>query len=221
LTKLLLVRHGETQMNSSQRYWGKTDVALGALGLKAAESLRDRLAGQKIDFAYSSALRRALVTARIVASSHNLKVVSCPELNEIDFGKMEGLDFNEVNGKFPEVARLWMQRSPDLAYPEGESLYQLDKRVTEFKQRLARQAAGDVVLVVSHSGVLRTLICQLLGLESAARWKIRLDLGSLSIVDTYSDAAILSLLNDTSHLFLCHSRESGNLPPSSGGQGTG
>ncbi len=200
MSKLLLVRHGETEMNSSQRYWGKTDVALGASGLKAAESLRDRLAGQNIDFAYASALRRALETAQTIVSTHNLKVISCPELNEIDFGQMEGLDFNEVNGKFPEVARLWMLRSPDLAYPDGESLHQLDQRVIEFRKHLAKYSADEVILIVAHSGVLRTLICQILGLEAAARWKIRLDLGSLSIVDTYPDAAILSLLNDTSHL---------------------
>ncbi len=187
-------------MNSSQRYWGKTDVALGALGLKAADALRVRLAGQQIDFVYASALRRALETAQTIVSTHNLEVISCPELNEIDFGQMEGLDFNQVNGKFPEVARLWLQRSPDLAYPGGESLHQLDQRVTEFRARLAGHPAEDVILIVAHSGVLRTLICQLLALEPAARWKIRLDLGSLSIVDTYAETAILSLLNDTSHL---------------------
>jgi alpha-ribazole phosphatase len=218
LSKLLLVRHGETELNSSQRYWGKTDVPLGALGLSAAESLRGRLADEKIDFAYSSTLKRALVTAQTIASIHNLEVISCPELNEIDFGKMEGLTFNEVNGKFPEVARLWVERSPELAYPEGESLSQLDKRVSEFRKRLSGHALDTVILIVAHSGVLRTLICQILGWEAAARWKIKLDLGSLSIVDTYPETAILSLLNDTSHLSLCHSRESGNLPLASGGQ---
>ena len=218
MSKLLLVRHGETELNSSQRYWGKTDVALGALGVKAAELLRDRLADEKIDFAYSSTLKRALVTAQTIASIHNLEVISCPELNEIDFGKMEGLNFNEVNGKFPEVARLWIERSPDLAYPEGESLNQLDKRVSEFRKRLSGHALDAVILIVAHSGVLRTLICQILGWEAAARWKIRLDLGSLSIVETYPETAILSLLNDTSHLSFCHSRESGNLPPASGGK---
>jgi alpha-ribazole phosphatase len=200
VSKLLLVRHGETELNSGERYWGKTDVALGAMGLKAAESLRDRLAGEKIDFAYSSALKRALVTAQIIASAHNLKVIPCSELNEIDFGKMEGLNFNEVNGKFPEVARKWMQRSPELAYPEGESLLQLDKRVAEFREILNGHIADDVILIVAHSGVLRTLICQLLGLAPVDRWKIRLDLASLSVVDTYPETAILSLLNDTSHL---------------------
>jgi broad specificity phosphatase PhoE len=200
LSKLLLVRHGETELNSSRRYWGKTDVALGTAGIKTAESLRDRLAGEIIKCIYSSTLQRALVTAQIIASTHDSEVIRCPELNEIDFGKMEGLDFSEVNGKFPEVVRQWVERSPDLAYPEGENLSQLDHRVSEFRERLSGHDTEDVILIVAHSGVLRTLICQLLGFETAVRWKIRLDLGSLSIVDTYPETAILSLLNDTSHL---------------------
>ncbi len=200
MSKLLLVRHGETELNSSQRYWGKTDVGLGAVGLKQAEHLRDRLSAEKIDFVYSSQLRRALVTAQTIALIHNINVVSCSELNEIDFGELEGLNFSEVNGKYPEVARQWMQRSPELAYPEGESLSQLEKRVAEFRTRLARHADSDIILIVAHSGVLRTLICQLLDLKISDRWKIRVDLGSLSIVETYPETAILSLLNDTSHL---------------------
>ena len=89
---------------------------------------------------------------------------------------------------------------PELAYPEGESLPQLEKRIAEFRTRLAKHIVNDTILVVAHSGVLRTLICQLLDLEMRNRWNIRLDLASLSIVETYSETAILSLLNDTSHL---------------------
>jgi alpha-ribazole phosphatase len=200
LAKLLLVRHGETELNSAQRYWGKTDVGLGAVGLRQAEQLRDRLATEKIDYVYSSKMRRAMVTARSIASIHHVEVTVCPELREIDFGKLEGLNFDEVHIQYPEVAQMWVQHNPELAYPEGESLPQLEKRITEFRTRLAKHMVNDTILVVAHSGVLRTLICQLLDLEMRNRWNIRLDLASLSIVETYSETAILSLLNDTSHL---------------------
>ncbi len=200
MSRLLLVRHGETEWNSSQRYWGKTDVVLGAVGLRQAEQLRDRLAVEKIAWVFTSELQRALVTAQTIASFHEVKVSTCPELNEIDFGEVEGLNFGEVSGQFPEVAQMWTQRNPALAYPAGESLPQLEKRVAEFRTRLASHAAGETLLIVAHSGVLRTLICQLLDLEMRNRWNIRVDLASLSIVETYPETAILSLLNDTSHL---------------------
>lgn len=200
MAKILLVRHGETELKSSLRYWGKTDVNLSALGLRQAEQLRDRLATERIDYIYTSEMRRAVLTARTIASIHCLKETWCPELREIDFGKIEGLTFEEVQTQFPEIANNWIGRAPDLCYPEGESLVQLDDRLVQFRNRLNQHSVDEVVLVVAHSGVLRTLICQLLGLETRNRWNFRIDLASLSVVETYPDAAILSLLNDTSHI---------------------
>jgi alpha-ribazole phosphatase len=200
LSRLLLVRHGETELNSSQRYWGSTDVALGAVGLRQAEMLRDRLASEKINYVYSSSMKRAMTTAEVICTGHHLPVSACPELKEINFGRIEGLDFNQVQEQYPDIASKWIQRSPYLAYPEGESLTQLDRRVAEFIARLEKHAAADIVLVVAHSGVLRTLICQLMALPMTHRWSIRLDLASLSIVETYAEGAILSLLNETAHL---------------------
>jgi alpha-ribazole phosphatase len=200
VAKILLVRHGETEKNSAQRYWGKTDVNLGPVGLRQAEQLRDRLATEKIDFVYSSEMRRAVLTARTIASLHSLPETHCSELREIDFGRIEGLDFSEVQEQFPDIAKMWIDRNPNLCYPMGESLTQLDIRLARFKNRLAQHSEKEVVIVVAHSGVLRTLICQLLGLETRNRWNFRIDLASLSVVETYPDAAILSLLNDTSHL---------------------
>jgi alpha-ribazole phosphatase len=200
LAKLLLVRHGETERNSSQRYWGRTDVGLGAIGLRQAEQVRDRLATEKIDHIYSSIMQRALTTARTIASIHHLPVESCPELNEVDFGDAEGLNYTEIHSRFPEVSRMWMERSTDLAYPHGESLAQLEARVVEFRKRLLKHADGETVLIVAHAGILRSLICQLLKLELCHRWNFRVDLASLSIVETYPDINILALFNDTSHL---------------------
>jgi alpha-ribazole phosphatase len=200
LSRLLLVRHGETELNSSQRYWGSTDVALGAAGLRQAEMLRHRLAAETIGFVYSSSMKRAMTTAALISAGLDLPIIACPELREINFGRIEGLDFNQVQQQYPEIARLWIERSPYLAYPQGESLAQLDERVSEFISRLEKHASGDTILVVAHSGVLRALICQLLALPLTHRWSIRMDLASLSIVETYSEGSILNLLNDTSHL---------------------
>jgi len=170
------------------------------VGLRQAEQLRDRLATEKIDFVYTSEMRRAVLTARTIASLHCLQEAHCPELREIDFGQIEGLDFTEVQQQFPAIAKMWIERNPALCYPQGESLAQLDLRLAQFKNRLARHSEKETVMVVAHSGVLRTLICQLLGLETRNRWDFRIDLASLSIVETFAGAAILSLLNDTSHL---------------------
>ena len=201
MTRLLLVRHGETELNSAERYWGQSDVKLSALGLRQAERLRDRLAAQKIDAVYSSDLQRALATARIIASGHQLDVTICAELREINFGKLEGLNFEEISQLFPEFTAKWkVQRNTDIEFPGGESLDQLHRRVRNFVDRLQKRKPEETVLVVAHAGVLRSLICQLMEIELRYIYRIRLDLGSLSIVEAYPEGAIVSLLNDTSHL---------------------
>ncbi len=201
MTRLLLVRHGETELNSAERYWGHSDVKLSALGIRQAEGLRDRLSAEQIDAIYSSDLKRALVTAKTIASGRQLAVITCAELREINFGKIEGLNFEEISQLFPEFAAKWrLQRDINLEFPGGESFNELNSRVSSFADRLRRHTDGEVVLVVAHAGVLRTLICQLMGIELRCIYQIRLDLASLSIVETYPQGAIVSLLNDTSHL---------------------
>jgi len=200
LSRLLLVRHGETELNSSERLWGHTDVKLGALGLKQAERLRDRLASEKIDVIYSSGLKRALVTAEIVASKHRLNVISCAELREVDFGQLEGLTINEVDQRYPEVTELRMKRSLEMKYPGGDSFLEFSKRVSKFLDRLERHTDDETVLIVAHYGVLRILICRLLDIDLRFLWQLHLDLASLSMLETNQQGAILKSLNDVSHL---------------------
>lgn len=201
MSRLLLVRHGDTKLNSAERYWGHTDVELSSSGLRQAEQLRDYLTQEKIDAAYSSDLKRASITAEIIASKHKTGLITCPELKEINFGKLEGLNFAEISRLYPEVARLWIERSPQLQYPEGESVSHFRQRIDSFiTSRLKGHLPEETILIVAHSGVLRTLICRLLNLDFFTMGKIRLDLASLSIVETYDNFAVLSRLNDQSYL---------------------
>ena len=201
MSRLLLVRHGDTELDSAHRYWGRTDVKLSADGLRQAERLRDRLAGEKIGAVYSSDLKRALVTAETIASRHQLDVIPCADLREIDFGNIEGLTYEEVSQLYPEFfTKFWIQRVPNLRFPGGESIDELNSRVSKFAGRLKEHVAEETILIVAHQGPLAILICQPLGVELQFRRQIRLGLASLSIVEIYSQRAIVSLLNDTAHL---------------------
>ncbi len=200
MPRLLLVRHGKTELNSSEGYWGNTDVELSAEGLWQAGRLRDRLAKENIRSIYSSDLNRALVTAKTIATLHNREVTVCTELREIDFGRLEGLTFSQVDEHYPEIAQLWLEQSLKLAFPGGESIGQFEERITSFRRRLQKHSGEESIVVVAHSGVLRTLVCQLLGFEPRRGWQIRLDPASLTVVETYPQGGILTLLNDVSHL---------------------
>ncbi len=200
MSKILLVRHGETLLNSTHRFQGQTDVELDEVGLRQVEKTRDRLATYSIDAIYSSDLQRASVTAETIASGHELEVITCPELKEIDFGECEGLTYEEICQLYPEMAELWNDWNLQTRFPGGESVEELDTRVSKFLDRLKKHTPEQTILIVAHSAPLRLLLCHLLEIKLEHWRQFRLDLASLSILDTYHQRAVLSLLNDTSHL---------------------
>ncbi len=200
MSRLLLVRHGITEFNSTRRFAGYSDVEMNADGYRQVERLRDRLANEKIDAIYSSDLKRALVTAEVISSGRKVDIVTCPELREMNYGNAEGLPFQEISRLYPEVAELIANFSLQLKFPGGESLEGFIARTSEFLDRLQKHAPSETILIVSHSGPLRVLVCRLLGIDQSHWRQIRLDNASMSIVETYPRGAIISLLNDTAHL---------------------
>ncbi len=201
MTRLLLVRHGLTEYNVTRRFAGSSDVELSPLGCQQVTNLRQRLADQPVDCAYCSDLRRARATAELLLEGRRVPLTPSPDLREVDYGECEGLTFSEIKERFPAVAQGVYAPEQGLEFPGGESFAEMVERVTRFKDRLAQHGPNENILVVSHSGPLRSLICALLGISQGCWRQLRIDNASLSIVDTYPPrAAILSLLNGTSHL---------------------
>jgi len=200
LSRLLLVRHGLTDYNTARRFLGQTDIELSESGYRQAEKLRDYLAGEGVDVAYSSDLRRALSTAEVICLDRGLDVVPCPELRECDYGECEGLTFGEIGSRYPEVARRCVNFTLELEFPEGECFTDLFERTSRFLGTLDRHGPGEAVLVVAHDGPLKALVCLLLGIDGGHWWQLQLDTASLSIVETSPRGARLARLNDTSHL---------------------
>lgn len=202
MSRLLLVRHGDTKLNSAERFWGQTDVELSADGIRQAEQLGDRLATERINAVYASNLRRAIVTAEIITSRHQIGITTCAELGEINFGDFEGLTFEEISRLHPDSAKLLRNWGIRPKFPGGESIDEFNERVSKFLPRLENHSSEETVLIVAHSGTLRLLVCSLLKIGVEHWRQIRLALGSLSILDNYPGGAVLSLLNDVSHLQL-------------------
>ena len=199
MARLLLVRHARTEWNESGRYQGRTDIDLSAAGRREAEALKRRLASESIEAVYCSDLKRAVQTAETIVSGRSLEPVACEELREIDFGEFEGLTFQEIRESYPHID-WWGARDADLQLPKGESISQLAARVGRFTRRLKGYPEAETVLIVSHGGTIRALICALLGLGLEHWWQIGLDSASLTVVNTHPGGTLMSLLNDTCHL---------------------
>jgi broad specificity phosphatase PhoE len=184
---LVLVRHGETEGESSIRYHGRNDVALSELGraqMRAARrEIELRLGEVTFDHIFATPLSRAMEGARIIAGA-DADIITVEEFIEVHFGLFEGLTKEEILARHPIEFEKW--RADPLAstytYPEGENRAAFTERVerglaTTLKMiDAARRAESERVLIVAHRGVIRTIVHALTGLEAAV------ELGSIHIL---------------------------------------
>lgn len=197
MVHLLLVRHGETDWNIQQRYLGHADLPLNPTGESQADALAQRLAGQAFSAAYASDLRRAASTAARLRLP--IPLTLDPRLRELDFGAFEGLTYQEAQTGYNEAWTAWV-KDPNSPPPGGESLRNLVERVGAFLEDLRRADEKARFVVIAHGGPLRVLLCLALDVRVERSWQFRLDPASITTLDLYGDGAILSGLNDTTHL---------------------
>lgn len=199
--RIYLVRHGETEWNATLRYQGHTDVPLSDQGRRQAELLGRRLATLKFDGFYASDLVRAHETARIISQHHNQEIKTLPELRELNFGSWEGLDINEIKGQYPEEIKKWWEKPLLTKIPGGESLNEMVKRTTAAVKKIVESHQKGRVVLVSHGGVIRSVVGTVLGMDLNKYWRLRQDNACLNIIDFPEwDKGILMLFNDRSHL---------------------
>jgi broad specificity phosphatase PhoE len=170
MTDLLLVRHGETDWNASNRFQGHADPGLNAAGREQARTLAEELADERVDAVYTSDLARARETADIIARRLGVPVVAIPELREIDVGEWEGLTHDDVEQRWPGAIDRW--RSGVDAWNGGETYEMLAARVLASLRSIAAGHPRARLVVVGHGGTIRVLRAHVEGLtipESRAR----------------------------------------------------
>ncbi|MFO7819224.1 MAG: alpha-ribazole phosphatase [Halanaerobacter sp.] len=199
-TKLILVRHGETNWNKESRFQGNKDIALNQKGERQAHKLAERLAKEEIDVIYSSDLDRAYKTAQIIAAKHNLAVQTRSNLQEIDFGVWEGLTYQEINEQYPNEFESW-QKNPKVNNPEGgESLKDIEARVCKALTEILEEHEGKTILIAAHGGVNRVVISNFLDMPLDRCWRLSQDNTAVNIINFYRSQIILDIFNSTFHL---------------------
>ncbi len=198
--QLLIVRHGETEWNTEGRVQGHTDVALSQRGEAQAQELSRRLRNVTIDAAYSSDLSRAAETARHILADRKVKLNLTPRLRERYHGVFEGLNVDERQTRYPEQFAASLVMDLDFAPEGGENVRQTSARMAPIMDEIKSKHLEETVLIVGHGGSLRAGLVTLMGLPIEANWRFVMHNCGLSIIDTYSDNAVMRLYNDTSHL---------------------
>lgn len=166
MARLHLVRHGETDWNAQKRYQGSQDIPLNERGRLQAEEVAEAL--KEISFAgiYASNLKRAIETANIIKGSRPHTVQQYPELKEGFYGPIEGKTLEEVEREFgsrlgghPNLTNL--EKLHYKLVPEMESGFEITQRTLPILELLAKKHLGEDILIVTHGGVLRSLLVHL------------------------------------------------------------
>lgn len=206
MLKLLIMRHAESSSNVENLFSGHQDVELTKKGIWQAEQLAERLAETKIDVIYSSDLKRAISTANIINKKHQLTLNVEPLFKEIHFGDWEGMCYEEVYAYSDyENYRNWW-RQPHIALPGGESIAEVNQRVTKGLKKLITNhgnsdGQGKTVAIVCHGGVAKIMIGIALDIPLERIWYISQHSAALNIIIYENqDSYYVEKVNDTSHL---------------------
>jgi broad specificity phosphatase PhoE/ribonuclease HI len=200
-TRMLLLRHGQTELSVERRYSGRGNPSLTELGRAQVAAAAEYLGARGgVAAVVTSPLQRAYDTAAAAAKALGLDVAVDEDLIETDFGSWEGLTFGEAAERDPELHRKWL-RDTSVPPPQGESFDAVHDRVRRARARVITEYGGATVLVVSHVTPIKTLLRMALDAGPGILYRLHLDLASLSIAEFYPDGlASVRLVNQTSYL---------------------
>jgi probable phosphoglycerate mutase len=207
-TRLLLVRHGETQWNRDKRFQGIRDIPLNENGRTQAGKAAMFLKETTIDRAVTSPLSRPKETAEIILQYHpNVALDTRVDLTEICHGLWEGKLEEEIEADFPGMLQEWKIAPETVQMPEGENLQQVwDRAIACWEEIVRTYSDGDgprTVMVVAHDAINKVILCYLLGLQPANFWNIKQGNGAVSVIDYPKgpgSAPVLQAINITYHL---------------------
>ncbi|HEU4426533.1 MAG TPA: bifunctional RNase H/acid phosphatase [Pilimelia sp.] len=202
-TRLIMVRHGETELTAQRRYSGRGDVPLTPVGLAQAGATAVRVASlaPSVSAVVTSPLGRCTRTAELIAASvGGVPVRVEPDLIECDFGAWEGLTFAEVSQRWSDEQAAWLA-STRVAPPGGESFEEVDARVRRAVAGWREQVPAGTIVVVSHVTPIKLILRDALAAGDTLLYRLYLDPGGLSIVDMWPDGGVaVRTVNETAHL---------------------
>lgn len=197
-TRLILIRHGQTDWSCQRRYCSLSDIGLNEKGKAQARKLLERLEKERIDKVYSSDARRAIQFAKMVFRNRVIK--ECAAFREMNFGVLEGLTHEEIMDKYPKIYREWLSTPNKTVIPEGESLNALAKRTAEALRKLLSSNNDKTIAILTHAGPIKVILCNILNLDLKEIWQIKVDLASISMINFVKGKSKIISLNDTSYL---------------------
>jgi len=200
MTRIYLVRHGQTAWNKEEIFRGRTDVPLNETGLREAQLAGEYFREMEIHAIYSSPLLRALETAQKIAEVQRLEVRSLQGIIDMCFGEWEGQSLKDVQEKDGQRFQQWKNEPHLVKIPGGETLDEVRDRAMAVLDKTIQFHSGKTLLFVSHRVVNKVILCSILGLDNSHFWQIGQDTTAINLIQHRDGKYVLSLLNEACHL---------------------
>jgi broad specificity phosphatase PhoE len=200
MTKVYLVRHGQTAWNLEEVFRGRMDIPLDETGKNEVHLAGEALKDETIHAIYSSPLSRSMETAENIAKFQNIEVTPLEAIIDISYGDWEGVSLDQVRKKYPDLYDLWLKEPHKVSFPNGESLEEVRTRTVGAINKLLEKHKNENIALVAHRVPNKVICCSLLGIENNNFWRIQQDTASTNLFTYKNNQWIISYLNDTSYL---------------------
>ena len=189
--KLILVRHGQTEMNAQKLYFGKLNPPLNDLWISQSYQAKEKLLDIDYDIIYSSPLERAKQTAEI-CNYLGKDINYNSKLEEINFGVFEGLTFKQISEKYPDEVKKMEEDWKAYNYITGESPEEMFERAVSFLKTLDYTKTN---LIVAHWGIINCIISYFVSGSLDSYWKFEIKNGAIVIFEGNFEFSYLTKLD--------------------------
>lgn len=192
---IYLTRHAAKErgdfFNSRLRH---QDEPIGVLGQSQAQKLCAYFAGKAIAAIYISEYQRTRQTSEPLSHQLHLTPIVDERLNEIDNGRLDGMTDEQIQQTYPDVWQAFLLRSADFRFPEGETGAEAQRRIVAFLEEKRQQHRDENIILVSHEGLIRLLMCTILDLPVYQRWNFHYDFCGITEIAYQPEYAIWKVM---------------------------
>jgi alpha-ribazole phosphatase len=188
---IYLIRHGQTEANLNGVYYGRSESPLTKKGEEDHRRAAKKLKDEHIDMVITSPRQRCRVLGDELCTMFNIELTVDERLAEIDFGIFEGLKHTEAQQRYPQIWDRWVNAGDEYRLENGESISMFESRIDEFAEYILEISYKNDIAIVTHSGVISSLVCKMLNLDKEIKWRFRIGNGAVLKIDNYDGYAYI------------------------------
>ena len=182
MTRVILIRHSQTDYNLENRYCGFKDIGLNKIGKVQARRIEAKLKGLKIGKIFCSDLKRSYQTAKIIFGNRR-RIVKNRNLREINFGIWEGFNYKQILERFPTSYKKWLKSPFSVDIPSGEKMSHFTKRIKKELKNILKNDSDKIVALIIHSGPIRVILNTMLGIKRNEFWHLKINPETVYIIE--------------------------------------